>query len=733
MRSAFFVLLAIVLFCLRPATAQPKSVTFGVPAEYSAGLTQVVGGFATSPIAALTVDLNHDGYGDFVTVDWTAGTIVVVLGAASGFQAPASYPAVTHPLSIASGDFNRDGNPDLLVVGETTVVMLGTGNGGFQAPVTIYSATANYGAVGDFNGDGNADIAICGPGHLLVALGNGHGTFKPFVLSPMPEPWAFYPGSFHNNGRDDLLLVQRKAPVCLLTSNGDGTFQQGPPISGGTWGIAVADMNNDGNQDFVTIGGPTAPVQVWLGDGQGNFTPTASQPDGFTADFVTVADVNGDGIPDVVTADEGSAVSIFLGEGGGKLQAGYSYKANGGPVWAGVGRYFGSDTTDIVALGWGDRIAALTLSILRNTAGGDYEGVRNIELSHAGSFAVGDLNGDGIPDLLVANVGYDSSAQAGLWILPGAGDGTFGKPSVSLPLPAFASSPVIADFNADGTPDFAVTLQSYMATTIDVGLQQPGNTFNIVSTNLPESVSIAWAGDLNGDGLPDLVLVNTDCFDSSMCGTVYTLLNAGNGTFGSPVQITTSDGRSTLSFLAVADFNNDGKPDLAVGAVAGCGSGDGPAVLLGNGDGTFGAPTCLESQFVYALVAGDFNQDGNQDLALETQDGSELQVLLGNGNGGFHKVPPQPFHGPSGLLFATDLNGDGFPDLAWVTSTNYGYDLQIYLGTGTGGFALEAVTYPTSGFYGQVYAAQLADLTNVGKIDLVTLSGAFSILLNTTQ
>jgi hypothetical protein len=544
-------------------------------------------------------------------------------------------------------------------------------------------------------------------------------------------PWALYPGDFHNNGRQDLILVPKKHPVCLLTSNGDGTFQQGPPIVQSVLGIAVADMNQDGNLDFVAIGGPT----VWLGDGHGNFTAVSSETEELAPDYVAVADVNGDGIPDVITADEGSAVSVFLGEGGGKLQPGYSYKANANPMWVGVGAYFGSDRADIVTLnGAGNHIPAPALSLLRSTTAGNYEGPRNIELFNAGAFALGDINQDGLPDLVVTNSGNSPSPQPGLWILPGLGNGSFGAPIAKIDLPSVGASPVIADFNGDGTPDFAVAVQSYLSTTIDVGLQQPGTTFKIVSTVLPEGVTIAWAGDLNGDGLPDLVLVNADCFDSLSCGTVYTLLNTGQGAFGTPIQITTSNGASALSFVAVADFNHDGKPDLAVGAVEGCGSESGPAVLLGNGDGTFGAPVCLGSSYVYALVAGDFNHDGNQDLAMVTtaQFGTGLQVFLGNGKGGFHALPSQPFQGASGLLFAGDLNGDGFADLAWVASTNYGYSLQVYLGTGTGGFSLEPVTYFTSGYYGELYSAQPGSLNNDGKIDFVTLSGAFSILLNTS-
>jgi len=735
--------LVVGLLCAPSASGQPTSVTFGVPPEFSAGISSIVGGFATSPFPALTADLNHDGHGDFVSVDYTAGTVVVVLGGAKGFQTPASFPAVAHPLSIAVGDFNNDGNPDLLVAGDTTAIMLGIGNGGFQAPVAIYDAPANYGAVGDFNGDGNPDIALSGPGHLLVALGNGNGGFKPFVVSPMHEPWAIYPGSFHNNGRQDLILVQRKAPVCLLTSNGDGTFQQGPAIFDATWGITVADMNQDGNQDLITIDGPpSSPVQVWLGDGHGNFTLTASQPVDMSADYVAVADVNGDGIPDVVTATEGNSVSIFVGTGGGNLQTGYSYKANATPLWVGIGTFFASDRADVVVLNsGGNHISGLTLSVLRDTGAGDYTGLRNVALDDFGAFALGDMNQDRFPDLIVTNSSYNRDVQPEVSILPGLGDGRFGPPVVSISLSSYAITPVVADFNGDGTSDFAVSLVSPTSSVIDVGLQRPGNQFQMVGTSLPVPVSIAWAGDLNGDGLPDLVLVNVDCFDSSSCGTVYTLLNTGHGAFGNPLQVTTSHGANAPSFVAVADFDNDGIPDLAIGAVEGCGSEYGPAVLLGHGDGTFASPICLGSSYAYAIAAGDFNGDGDQDVAFV---GGQplLQVFLGNGKGGFHALPSQATQGLPVQLFALDLNGDGNVDLASIGGAGYGSMVQVYLGTGTGGFAFEPITYYAAGYYDGGYNggsaefgyALPADLNNDRKIDFVSFTaGLVSVLLNTSK
>ncbi|MGA2589316.1 MAG: VCBS repeat-containing protein [Bryobacteraceae bacterium] len=695
------------------ALGQSKLATFAVPPEFNAGISTVGGTFGTrGPYPGLTADLNHDGYDDFVTVDQTAGTVVVVLGGSKGFQTPRSFPGIQQPRSIAVGDFNNDGNLDIVVVGSSIGLLLGTGTGSFGPPIVISNSTARYVAVGDFNGDGKLDLALAAElsNQVLVALGNGDGTFGRFVSTTVKSPWALYPGTFHNNGLSDLLLIG--GGVFLLTSNGDGTFRQGPPIGTGAWGLAVADMNRDGNQDFVSIAGPGTQVQVWLGDGKGNFAAAAHvSPEGNDAYYVAAADVNGDGIPDVVTANLDASVSILLGNGDGTLQRNYSYKANSGTVWVGVGAYFGADRADLAALNsLGNSIQAPTVSLLRNDGSGHFPGLQNIPFPNQAStggfstpvaFALADMNQDGNLDLVAADPNPSGTSAASISILPGSGKGAFGRPIAVVPVPAGALGPVVADFNGDGKPDFAVNTSFGLA----VGLQQTAGTYQVVTTYAGPGTLI-WAGDLNGDGFADLVMLYAH--------EVYVLLGNGDGTFQ-----TATEAYYGANYVAVADFNNDGKPDLAANGSSG------PVVLLGNGDGTFGPPIQLQGYTGgYPIAIGDFNNDGNQDLVTV---GSGILVFLGDGHGGFRALPPQPFQIIPAQMTAVDLNGDGHLDLAWVS----GNSIQIYLGDGTGTLRSQRTTYYASG--GDTVYVQAGDINGDGKIDLVCLGPPFSMLINTSK
>ena len=297
----------------------------------------------------------------------------------------------------------------------------------------------------------------------------------------------------------------------------------------------------------------------------------------------------------------------------------------------------------------------------------------------ANSVAMGDFNGDGVIDLAVVN-----EADNTVSVLLGKSDGTF-APQVTYATGLGPLAIVTGDFNGDGNLDLAVTNGGCILSR-DLTLQCDGSTVSILlgngdgsfrphfeyaTGNHPSSVA---AGDFNGDGKLDLAITSTQG------GGVFVLLGNGNGTFQTPLQYAAAGSQSAIvaDSVIVADFNGDGKLDLAVGGSPV--SGSGVSVLLGNGDGTFQAP--LNAPGGAPLAAADFNLDGKLDLFA----GGD--VLLGNGDGTFVLYATYP---SGSAAAAADLNGDGKPDLVVAQGGNPESNLRIdsvavLLGNGDGTF-----------------------------------------------
>jgi hypothetical protein len=266
------------------------------------------------------------------------------------------------------------------------------------------------------------------------------------------------------------------------------------------------------------------------------------------------------------------------------------------------------------------------------------------------SMAVGDFNGDGKLDLVGINSGVYPIFAITLSVLLGNGDGTFTPaPGSPIALDAYSVQVVVGDFNRDGRPDLAVLCTN---DTVHVLLGNGDGTFT-PARGSPIALGAGTHGalvvaDFTGDGKLDLAVTD------QTQGTVSILLGNGDGTFtpapGSPIAV-----GGMPSELAVGDFNRDGKPDLAVNnAPAG-----GLTVLLGRGDGTFspapGSPTVLSDQLLSGLAVADFNDDGKPDIAVGSFAG--LDLLLGDGSGGFRPAQGSPFAEGQGLLASGTFDG----------------------------------------------------------------------------
>ena len=321
----------------------------------------------------------------------------------------------------------------------------------------------------------------------------------------------------------------------------------------------------------------------------------------------------------------------------------------------------------------------------------------------------GDLNQDGIPDLIVPN--------GNVQIFLGNGDGTF-TAAATIPDSSNAVAVAIGDFNSDGKPDLAVVNSN--STTLTILLGNGDGTFNAVPATpaTGNGASRIAVGDWNDDGQLDLAVTNiTD-------NTITVLLGNGDGTFTPGTTVATPNSPYDIT---AADFNADGQLDLAISNTyyaSGCLN-----VFLGKGDGTFkSTPSLINgTNSCYAVAAVDVNNDGKLDLLGSDFDNNWIVVLTGNGTGSFNflsNVRLPSFSAPDSLAIG-DLNGDGIADFATSSDmgSTSGYGFSIATGNGNGTFQL----FPISGTGTSFKGAAVADFTGDGLADIAVRADSTEI------
>ncbi len=330
------------------------------------------------------------------------------------------------------------------------------------------------------------------------------------------------------------------------------------------------------------------------------------------------------------------------------------------------------------------------------------------------SVAIGDLNGDNKPDLAVANSGTSTVS-----VLLGNGNGTFGT-KVDYGTGSNPQSVAVGDLNGDSKPDLAVAYCSINQVSVLLGNGNGtfGTKVDYAAGICPSSVAI---GDLNRDSKPDLAIADYGS-GSGSATTMSVLLGNGDGTFGAKVEY--GAGIRPQS-VAIGDLNGDINPDLAV---ANSGSNT-VSVLLGNGNGTFGAKVDYGTGSTpYSVAIGDLNGDSKPDLSVANGLSNTVSVLLGNGDGTFGpKVDYGTGSGPVSVAIG-DVNGDNKPDLA--LSNFYSHTVSVLLGSGNGTFGT-TVDYGTGS---GPFSVAIGDLNGDSKPDLAVAnngSNTVSLLMNT--
>ncbi len=562
-------------------------------------------------------DLNGDGYPDLVTGTGfakSAGVSVLAADGTAGFHLMATYgqTAFTQIAALAVGDVDGDGKADVAVaaIGATNPgmhiwVLYGNGDGTLQDPVRVADSWGNQAiAIGDLNHDGIPDLAYTVDGYVEAMLGRGGRGFG----EPVPHPTigsggGVAIGDVDGDGNPDVVTNG----VTVWFGDGKGGFPRyGNWFNDAPGNVILTDFNGDGRTDIV-LGIGTADVlagnrvSVLYNLGGGDFSGAPVSPLYTSLNYgiqeMQVADLNRDGIPDVVLSDLSHEYAL-LGSADGSFRL--AWTAAAGFRFA-VGDFNGDGIPDLVA---SSNPSGGSIAVSLGRGDGTFAPIFVTPIgSVPEGFAVGDFNGDGRLDAAVLVNGPQYGLGDSVLVYPGDGKGGLGTP-VSHPVGPVAAALAVGDFNGDGRLDIAVAATgAYQMNNGEITiLLNTGSGFVrsdvAMGSEGPYSVT---AADLNGDGAPDLAVQCTS-------GRSAILLNRGGGSFGAPSFLAETIAPAiwpTVGFAA-ADLNGDGKEDLI-------GWGGNPGIWIGNGDGTF-QPEIRLPQLFGSYAAARLDQRGRPDV-----------------------------------------------------------------------------------------------------------------------
>jgi len=607
--------------------------------------------------SAVIDDFNGDGKLD-VVVGVNAplgaapsGVLTFLPGNGDGtFGTPQTLPVTPGVENLVSGDFNGDGKKD--VASGYGAIFLGNGSGGFQQTSTPFFTTSQLGlvggtylqvAAGDFNKDGKLDLAASEGNLIFIAMGNGDGTFTSGnTYAGIGNHGYITATDLDGDGNLDLYSGDAHAGVFAgddftayegyaLMGRGDGTFVAAPQFNLASFN-ALENMNGQKNLGFVAQGAAanfSEPLfTTYYGNGDGTFTAAGTPLNASTFTFnntqynagvpaYLVADLNGDGIADLYSSVKGSTTSGNQGPDGFMTALG-----------TGNGSFATPTFTPLPTLVSGvGQIYPLPLSADQLLGTTNQNGKFEVVYDYVIQYSANNQN--------ITNEGYATQVSNG--------DGTFAAPAVTVLYsgtnPPGYSTPAIlsvADLNGDKIPDLITYTPGTLGTsgtpstpaTLQVMLGNANGTFGTAvnlpvisnpgssSTNTGTLYSFA-IGDLNGDGIPDVVAEG-----GSAPYPLGVALGKGDGSFNvlPPITLANADGGEQI---AIGDFNGDGKADLAT-------AGGTNGIFVGNGDGTFQSLPGSTSGTVLPLLATEVVTGQGPLAAYDLNGSGKIDLVAGN-------------------------------------------------------------------------------------------------------
>jgi FG-GAP-like repeat len=556
-------------------------------------------------------------------------------------------------------------------------------------------------------------------------------------------PNSFAVGDLDGDGDLDILVGDSffSSPgVSVLKNNGDQTFAAPvyypAPFNEVVGGVALADFDFDGDLDaFATIRGDfdqMTKIKVWRNNGNGTFAAPIEFPTGQGPAGIVIADFTGDGNPDVVTANYGgSSISILRHNGLTGQQAGFlppvTFNAVNHAEKIAAGDVNGDGILDVVV---GELVGIgplATLAVMINTGNGNFAAPVIYDAAPGGRFgstavALADLDNDGDLDLIGGGLYPNGSIDNGaVTIRRNNGSGTFGSAEIIL-FDNFVSHPkelTTGNLNGDGFADIIAAVPSGRAIEGFVVVNSNGSGgFNtpVYYEASQQTFDVAIV-DLDNDGHGDVITVA----NSSAAVTVHK--NLGNGSF--PV-LTRYEVASLSDAVESADIDNDGDIDIVVNGEVDIASNDAVVkILKNNGNGTFAPAIDYTPARNFAdMKLRDINGDGFVDLIFGPDgnfDPYHFGTALNLGNGTFAPtVVTQVFSCGEGTIDAADLDGDGDLDIVLTEEeTCPGINARIFIFRNDGN--QNFVRMPDIDLPGRLpHGLALADVTGDGNIDIIT-------------